>query len=90
MKLWLDNDLSPKSVPQFMAQACTDYLEQHRVRISVSDVASPWQNGYIESFFGRFKQEFGDMNRFETAGEMPPAVFAAQAVIDNGLHILGT
>jgi transposase InsO family protein len=97
---------------EFMAQACTDYLEQHGVRISVSDVASPWQNGYVESFFGRFKQELGDINRFETAGEllaavyqhihyynhrrihtalrMPPAVFAAQAVADNGPHILGT
>jgi len=97
---------------EFMAQVCTDYLEQRGVHISVSDVASPWQNGYIESFLGRFKQELGDLNRFETAGEMlaavyqhiyyynhrrihtalrmPPAIFAAQAVADNGLHILGT
>lgn len=97
---------------EFMAQVCTDYLEQRGVQISVSDVASPWQNGYIESFFGRFKQEFGDINRFETAGEMlaavyqhiyyynhrrihtalrmPPAVFAAQAVVDPCLQKLGT
>ena len=97
---------------EFMAQMCTNYLEQRGVHISVSDVASPWQNGYIESFFGRFKQELGDINRFETAGEMlaavyqhihyynhrrihtalgmPPAVFAAQAVVDTGRHILGT
>lgn len=97
---------------EFMAQRCTNYLQQRGVRISVSDVASPWQNGHIESFFGRFKQEFGDLNRFETAGEMlaavyqhicyynhrrihtvlkmPPAVFAAQAVLDTRLHILGT
>ena len=97
---------------EFMAQRCTDYLQQRGVRISVSDVASPWQNDHIESFFGRFKQEFGDIHRFETAGEMlaavyqhiryynhrrihtvlkmPPAVFAAQAVVDTRLHILGT
>lgn len=97
---------------EFMAQVCTDYLGQRGVQISVSDVASPWQNGYIESFFGRFKQEFGDINRFETAGEMlaavyqhiyyynhrrihtalrmPPAVFAAQAVVDPCLQKLGT
>jgi putative transposase len=60
---------------EFMAQSCTDYLEQRGVRISVSDVASPWQNGYIESFFGRFKQELGDLNRFETAGEMIEAIY---------------
>lgn len=60
---------------EFMAQCCTDYLEQRGVRISVSDVASPWQNGYVESFFGRFKQELGDLDRFETAGEMIEAVY---------------
>lgn len=30
---------------EFMAQDCTDYLEKRGVQISVSDVASPWQNG---------------------------------------------
>lgn len=60
---------------EFMAQDCTDYLKQHRVRISVSAVASPWQNGYIKSFFGRFKQELGDLNRFETTGELIEAVY---------------
>lgn len=60
---------------EFMAQCCTDYLEQRGVRISVSDVASPWQNGYVQSFFGRFKQELGDLDRFETAGEMIEAVY---------------
>jgi putative transposase len=61
---------------EFMAQRCTDYLEQQGVQVSVSDVASPWQNGYCESFFGRFKQEFGDPNRFETAGELIEAIYA--------------
>lgn len=60
---------------EFMAQCCTNYLEQRGVPISVSDVASPWQNGYVESFFGRFKQELGDLNRFETAGEMIEAIY---------------
>ena len=53
---------------EFMAQAVTRYLELQGVQISVSDKASPWQNGYKESFFGRFKEEFGDMDRFETTG----------------------
>lgn len=97
---------------EFIAQRCTDYLEQQGICISVSDTASPWQNGFIESFFGRFKQELGDINRFETPGEMlaaiyqhihyynhrrihtalriPPAVFAAQAVVDTCLQKLGT
>ncbi len=60
---------------EFMAQRCTDYLEDRGVRISVSDVASPWQNGYVESFFGRFKHELGDVNRFESVGEMIEAIY---------------
>jgi transposase InsO family protein len=60
---------------EFMARRCTDYLEQRGIQVSVSDVASPWQNGYLESFFGRFKHEFGDVNRFDSAGEMIEAIY---------------
>lgn len=58
-----------------MAQVCADYLESLGVKISVSDKASPWQNGYQESFFGKFKDEAGDLNRFDTAGELIEAVY---------------
>lgn len=61
---------------EFMAKACTTYLEQRGVRISVSDTGSPWQNGYAESFFGRFKDEFGDFGRFETAGELIEEIYS--------------
>lgn len=60
---------------EFMAQQCTDYLDQRGIQISVSDAASPWQNGYIESFYGRLKHEVGDLNRFETSGHMIEAVY---------------
>jgi putative transposase len=60
---------------EFIAHRCTDYLEQHGVSISVSDVASPWQNGYMESFFGRFKHEFGDVQRFDSPGAMIEAIY---------------
>jgi transposase InsO family protein len=59
---------------EFMAQRCTDYLQQRDILISVSDVASPWQNGYQESFYGRFKAEFGDMNRFDLVGAFLEAI----------------
>jgi putative transposase len=60
---------------EFMAKLCTNFLEGFGTKISVSDKASPWQNGYQESFFGRFKEEFGDINRFETTGEMLEAMY---------------
>jgi transposase InsO family protein len=39
-------------------------------KLSMSDKGSPWQNGHQESFFGHFKDEAGDLNRFETLGEL--------------------
>jgi putative transposase len=60
---------------EFMAQRVTDFLEKNKVKVSVSDKASPWQNGYKESFFGRFKEENGDLNRFETLGELVEEIY---------------
>ena len=60
---------------EFMAEACTAPLEELGTQISVTDKASPWQNGYQESFFGRFKEEMGDINRFETPGELIEAIY---------------
>lgn len=39
-------------------------------KISMSKKGSPWENGHQESFFGHFKLEAGDLNRFESLGEL--------------------
>jgi transposase InsO family protein len=39
-------------------------------KISMSQKGSPWQNGHQESFFGHFKLEAGDLNRFDSLGEL--------------------
>lgn len=62
---------------EFMAEICTDFLEKLETKISASDKASPWQNGYQESFFGKFKDDVGDINRFETPGELLEALYHA-------------
>ena len=62
---------------EFMAEACTDLLEKLGTKISASDKASPWQNGYQESFFGKFKDDVGDINRFELPGELLEALYHA-------------
>jgi hypothetical protein len=36
----------------------------------VPDPRSPWQNAWSESFFSRFKNESGNLNRFEELGEL--------------------
>jgi len=61
---------------EFMAKVCTDYLEETGSQISVSDKAAPWQNGFQESFFGRFKDEAGDLNRFETIGQLIEEIYS--------------
>ena len=45
------------------------------MKVSVSAKASPWQNGYKESFFGHFKDEFGDINRFDTPGALIEEIY---------------
>lgn len=61
---------------EFMAKLCTNFLEENQIKVSVSDKASPWQNGYQESFFGRFKEEFGDFNRFSHIGELIEEIYS--------------
>lgn len=60
---------------EFMAKLCTSYLENLGTSISASDKGSPWQNGFQESFFGRFKDEFGDFSRFDTVSELIEEVY---------------
>lgn len=61
---------------EFMAKKCTSYLEQLNTKISVSDKGKPWQNGSQESFFGRLKDDLGDISRFETLGELVEEIYS--------------
>lgn len=40
------------------------------ISISRSKKGCPWENGYQESFYGKFKIDLGDPNRFNTLGEL--------------------
>ncbi len=61
---------------EFMAAKCTGYLEKLNTKVSVSDKGKPWQNGSQESFFGRFKEDMGDISRFETLGELVEEIYS--------------
>jgi putative transposase len=52
------------------------WLQGLGVSISMNPKGSPWCNGSQESFFGRFKTEFGDFNRFETLADLLEALYA--------------
>ena len=45
-------------------------LETIGTQISRSAPGCPWENGYQESFYDKFKIELGDPNRFKTLGEL--------------------
>lgn len=55
---------------EYLSQEITLWLESLGVKISNSPKGSPWRNGSQESFFGRFKVEFGDFDRFDSVSEL--------------------
>ncbi len=44
-------------------------------RISRSHPGCPWENGYQESFYDKFKVDFADPSRFKTYGEMVAEIY---------------
>jgi len=55
---------------EYGARAFTNVLLNLDIQISRSAPASPWQNGYQESFYSQFKVDLGDPHRFLTLGEL--------------------
>ena len=45
-------------------------LTETGIRISRTTPASPWENGFQESFYSQFKIDLGDPNRFRSLGEL--------------------
>jgi len=58
-------------------------VEKLRIKISMSAKGSPWQNGHQESFYSNFKLELGDINRFETVGELIEEIYRQIAYYNN-------
>ena len=54
-----------------------EYLElagKQNIKVSMSEKASPWQNGFQESFYSGFKLELGYPEAYPTAGELIEAI----------------
>ena len=60
---------------EYEAKAFIAVLEDVGVRISRSHPGCPWENGYQESFYDKFKVDFGDPNRFKTLGELVAEIY---------------
>ena len=62
---------------EYAAKVFTGMLEDCGIAISRSRPGCPWENGYQESFYGKFKVDFGDPNRFKTLGELVAEIYRA-------------
>lgn len=51
------------------------YVASKSITISFADKASPWQNGFQESFYGKFKVDLGYMEQFENLGALLEAIY---------------
>ena len=58
-------------------------VEKLGIKISMSAKGSPWQNGYQESFYSNYKLELGDVNRFETVGELIAEIYQKLSYYNN-------
>ena len=68
---------------EFMANRVQEWLKDHHIETIYIDPAIPWQNGYIESFHNRFRDEC--LNR-----EWLLNLREARVVIEDGLQHYNT
>ena len=59
---------------EYKSQDYTEELESKNIKISMSKKASPWENGFQESYYKGFKDDLGDIRRFNSLGELVEAV----------------
>jgi transposase InsO family protein len=55
--------------PEFIAERLQEFLKAQGVRVVYIEPGSPWQNGYTESFNGRFRDECLNEELFYSRGE---------------------
>lgn len=60
---------------EYEARAFVATLKDFGVLISRSYPGCPWENGYQESFYDKFKVDLGDPNRFNSFGELVAEIY---------------
>ncbi|HUY85227.1 MAG TPA: IS3 family transposase [Candidatus Dormibacteraeota bacterium] len=48
--------------------------DQYEITLSCSNKSSPWQNGFMERFFGSFKPELGKLAHYQDIGQLVEAI----------------
>jgi putative transposase len=60
---------------EYNAEVFIEILTELKILISRSYPGCPWENGYQESFYGKFKLDLGDPNRNNSLGELTAAIY---------------
>lgn len=60
---------------EYTSEEYKAYVKSKDIILSFADKGSPWQNGFQESFYGKFKVDLGEAERFETLGELIEAIY---------------
>lgn len=92
MEAFMDAEKKTKTRPQYLhsdqgseytSEDYKTYVTGKQITISFADKASPWQNGFQESFYGKFKVDLGYMEQFETLGELIEAIHQTMYYYNN-------
>lgn len=59
---------------EYRSQLYLNLLKSFNIQLSMSEKASPWQNGHKESFYSGFKLELGHPECYPTLGELIEAI----------------
>jgi putative transposase len=59
---------------EYLSQIYRELATSCGIEMSYSAKASPWENGYQESFYNGFKVDLGDPARFENIGQLVEAI----------------
>jgi len=60
---------------EYKSKLYTSFAKNLGINISMSHKGCPWENGYQESFYDKFKVDLGDSNRFKTLGELSAEIY---------------
>jgi transposase InsO family protein len=55
--------------PEFIAKEVQRWLAENQIKTIYIDPGSPWQNGFVESFHGRFRDECLNREQLWTLSE---------------------
>lgn len=68
---------------EYNSEVFIQALQTVGVLISRSAPGCPWENGYQESFYDKFKIDLGDSSRFKTLGELVFAIYQTIYIYNN-------